>query len=123
MRMFMSGDHIVANSPLTIGPSNVLRLMPWGLPGSSASQNAEVISINNTVRSLLDPADVRKNYIHEGTTWTIGGAAPSAGNQVGTNKLENATLETFFQGNNCFTCHSTNTTAVSHVFDETHPLF
>jgi hypothetical protein len=82
-----------------------------------------VISLNGTVRSLLDPADIRGNYFHDGTTWTIGGATPSSGNQVGTNKLENTTLETFSQGNNCFTCHGSNTTAVSHVFDDTSPLF
>lgn len=32
-------------------------------------------------------------------------------------------METFFQGNNCFSCHATNTTSVSHVFNETNPLF
>jgi hypothetical protein len=126
MRMRMggtNGDHIVSNLPLHIGASNILRTMPFGLPGSSATGNAEVISINGTVRSLLDAADVRRNYFHEGTTWTIFGASPTAGNQVGTNKLENSTLETFFQGNNCFSCHHTNTTTVSHVFNDTKPLF
>ena len=120
--MAMVSDHIKSISPFHIGPIDVLRTRPWGLPGSSANGNAEVISINNTVRALLDPADVRRNYFHEGTTWTIGGAAPSGVNQVGTNKLENATMETFMQGANCFDCHITNTTAVSHVFDETDPL-
>jgi hypothetical protein len=118
-----NGDHIVANSPFTISPSNILKTMPFGLPGSNANGNAEVISLNGIVRSLLDPADIRRNYFHEGTTWTIFGASPTASNQVGTNKLENSTLETFFQGNNCFTCHHTNTTVVSHVFDDTAPLF
>jgi len=125
MRMMMggpAGDHIVSNLPLHIGASNILRTMPFGLPGSSATGNAEVISINGTVRSLLDAADVRRNYFHEGTTWSIFGQDPS-GHEVGTNKLENTTLETFFQGNNCFTCHHTNTTAVSHVFNDTKPLF
>jgi hypothetical protein len=117
------GDHVVSVSPFHIGPIDVLRTMPWGLPGANATGNAEVISINNTVRSLLDPADIRRNYFHEGTTWTIFGASPNAGNQVGTNKLENTTMETFNQGANCFSCHGTNTTAVSHVFDETAPLF
>jgi len=126
MRMQMDPNgtgHIVSTSADPIGPINVLRTMPWGLPGSSAKGNAEVISINNTVRSLLDPADVRINYFHEGTTWTIGGASPNGVNQVGTNKLENTTMETFLQGAaNCFDCHATNTTAVSHVFEETKPL-
>lgn len=126
MRMAMggpSGDHIVANPSFTIGPSDILRTMPFGLPGTSSTGNAEVLSLNATVRSLLDPADLRRNYFHEGTTWTIFGASPTAGNQVGTNKLENSTLETFFQGNNCFSCHHTNTTTVSHVFNDTQPLF
>ena len=126
MRMMLggpSGDHIVPISPFTIGPSDILRIKPWGLDGNSSSGNAEVISINNTVRSLLDPNDIRRNYFHEGTTWTIFGASPTPSNQVGTNKLENTTMETFQQGNNCFMCHSTNTTAVSHVFNDTNPLF
>jgi hypothetical protein len=126
MRMRMGGpnsDHIVPNAPFTISASNILRTMPWGLPGSSSTGNAEVISLNGIVRSLLDPNDIRRNYLHEGTTWTIFGASPTGGNQVGTNKLENSTLETFFQGNNCFSCHFTNTTSVSHIFDNTKPLF
>jgi hypothetical protein len=122
MQMGASG-HILAIPPFSISPSNVLRTMPWGLPGGNAVGNAEVISINNTVRALLDPNDIRRNYFHEGTTWTIGGAPPNGFNQVGTNKLENTTLETFFQGNNCFSCHATNTTTVSHIFNDTDPLF
>jgi hypothetical protein len=115
--------HIVSVPPFTISPSDTRREMPWGLNGTSASGNAQVISINNVVRSLLDPADVRKKYVHVGTTWTIGGAAPSGGNEVGTNKLANTTMETYTQGANCFACHGTNTTAVSHIFDSTDPLF
>jgi hypothetical protein len=115
--------HLISVLPFTISPSDTLRERPWGLPGATPGGNAEVISINNTVRSLLDPADVRKNYFHEGTTWTIFGAPPNAGNQVGTNKLSNMTMETYTQGGNCFNCHSTNTTAVSHIFEDTDPLF
>ena len=117
------GAHVLPVAPFAIGPSNILRTMPWGMSGTSASSNAEVLSINNVVRSTLDAADLRRNYFHEGTTWTIFGAPPSAGNQVGTNKLENTTMETFNQGGNCFNCHGTNTTAVSHVFNSTKPLF
>jgi hypothetical protein len=126
MRMRMAGpnlDHIVPNPPFTISPSNILRTMPFGLNGVSSAGNAEVISLNGIVRSLLDPNDIRRNYFHEGTTWTIFGASPTPGNQVGTNKLENTTLETFNQGSNCFSCHFTNTTLVSHVFNDTKPLF
>ena len=115
--------HISSLSPFTVSPSDTRRDRPWGLLGTAASGNAQVISINNVVRSLLDPADVRRNYVHVGTTWTIGGAAPTGGNQVGTNKLSNTTMETYTQGGNCFDCHGTNTTAVSHIFDATEPLF
>ena len=118
-----NSDHIVPVGAFSISPSNILRTMPWGLPGSNLIGNAEVISINGTVRSLLDPTDIRRNYFHEGTTWTIFGGAPTGGNQVGTNKLENTTMETFNQGGNCFDCHGTNTTSVSHVFNNTRPLF
>lgn len=126
MHMMMGGtnfDHIVNVPGFTISPSNIIRSMPWGLPGTNANGNAEVISTNNKVRSMLDPADIRRNYIQTGTTWTIGGAAPSGGNQVGTNKLANTTMETFAQGSNCFSCHQSNKTQVSHIFDETKPLF
>jgi hypothetical protein len=123
MHMSMSGSHIVNNTGFTISPSNVIKTMPWGLPGGSANGNAEVISTNNKVRGLLDPADIRVNYIQTGTTWTIFGAAPTSGNQVGTNKLANSTMETFAVGSNCFSCHTTNKTTVSHIFDDTKPLF
>jgi hypothetical protein len=115
--------HVTSLPSFTVSPSDTRREMPWGLPGASASGNAQVISINNVVRSLLDPADLRRNYVHVGTTWTIFGAPPNAGNQVGTNKLSNTTMETYTQGGNCFNCHGTNTTAVSHIFDSTDPLF
>ncbi len=118
-----TGGHIVSISPFHISPSNILRTRPWGLNGSNSTRNAEVIAINNKVRALLDPADIRRNYFHEGTTWTIFGASPTGTNQVGTNKLSNTTMETFTQGTNCFNCHATNTTAVSHVFAQTAPLF
>lgn len=126
MRMHMGGPdftHIIANSGTTIGPSDIRRDKPWGLDGGNSNGNGEVISINHTVRSLLDPADLRRKYFHTGTTWTIFGAPPSGGNQVGTNKLANTTMETFVQGSNCFSCHTSNTTAVSHIFNETEPLF
>lgn len=32
-------------------------------------------------------------------------------------------METFNQGGNCFACHGTNTTAVSHVFNPYEALF
>ncbi|HKI03085.1 MAG TPA: hypothetical protein VKK31_14005 [Thermoanaerobaculia bacterium] len=119
--------HLVAAPPFTISPSDTRREMPWGMSGSSPTSNAQVISINNKVRSLLDPADVRRNYIHIGTTWTKNGVDPFdptvLNPQVGTNKLANTTMETYSQGINCFDCHFSNTTTVSHIFDTTEPLF
>jgi hypothetical protein len=118
-----SAGHIVSVGSFTISPSDILRIKPWGLNGPDAVGNAEVLSINHTVRSLLHPADIRRKYFHEGTTWTIGGASPTGTNQVGTNILANTTMETFAQGTNCFSCHVTNTTTVSHIFNDTDPLF
>ncbi len=124
-----TGD-IVATAGHSISPSDTIRWKAWGKAHPSPSSNAQVISINNSVRGALDPADVRGNYVQTGTTWTINGAAPSGSNQVGTNLLCNTTMETYDQGSsngnsgfNCFSCHATNTTAVSHVFGETQPLF
>lgn len=118
-----SSGHIVIEPGFTISPSNTLRVMPFGMPGSSASSNAEIITINNSVRSFLINGDLRKNYIQTGTTWTIGGASPNGSNEVGTNHLANSTMETYQLGSNCFDCHGTNTTNVSHVFSDIKPLF
>jgi hypothetical protein len=102
----MGGPNIVAAAPPTpIGPSDVLRVNPWGMPGSNTESNTEVIAINNSVISQLAAGDIRKNYIMIGTTWTFLGAPPSINNQLGTNKLANTTMETFRQRSNCFSCH------------------
>jgi hypothetical protein len=109
---------------------------------ASAASNSEIISTNNSVRGLLNSGDVRNNYIMTGATWTIGGASPttnfgnpgnsaiSTGKAVGTSQMANTTMETYQQldfalpfhssfsqfSNNCFSCHSSNTTSVSHIF-------
>lgn len=122
--MTLIPGHLVAEPGFTISPSDTRRERPWGMTGASSSSNAQVIAINNKVRSLLDPADVRRNYIHIGTTWTILGGDTTPGNQVGTNKLANTTMETYAQGTtNCFSCHGTNTTDVSFIFSDLEPLF
>jgi hypothetical protein len=117
-----------------VGPTVVLRAKPWGSndggsPISIASMNTQVISTNASVISQLDPADVRVKYFQQGTTWTIAGAAPNSGNQVGTNHLANTTMETFAQGSsssdsstNCFSCHQTNKVEVSHIYRQLKPL-
>jgi hypothetical protein len=144
--------HIVAMSGFTVSPSNTIRSNAFGAAfgvgpnplGNDAFSNSELIKVNTDVRSALDPNDVRRRYIMTGSTWTIGGAgfngnfgnpgntAVVAGRGVGTSQMANTTLETYQQGfpsafsnfgNNCFSCHGTNTTAVSHIFGPLQPLF
>ena len=88
-----------------------------------------MISANASVISQLNAADVRRQYFQLGTKWTIFGAPPNGGNEVGTNHLANATMETFAQGTtpsapsaNCFSCHTTNKVPVSHVYPRLTPL-
>jgi len=129
--MVSTGSDIVPVPGFGFTPSNTIRWKAWGLGEANTVFNTEVISINNSVRGQLIDGDVRKNYIQTGTTWTIFGTPPNAGNQVGTNKLTNTTMETYQQGfsnsntngTNCFSCHITNTTKVSHVFEPLQPLF
>lgn len=118
-----STNSIMAISPNTISPTDIIREFPWGKTPSSALSNTEVISMNNSVRGMIASGDVRSNYIMTGATWTIFGAPPNSGNQVGTNQLANSTMETFQIGSNCFSCHVTNSTSVSHVFGPLKKLF
>lgn len=151
--MHQSGADILAISSFNISPSDTIRWKPWGaasdlspnpIDGSAAASNTEIIAINNSVRAMLPGTDVRSNYFLLGATWTIDGAAPTPGaptaanpgNQVGTSRLANSTMETYQQGTdttssggaNCLSCHSSShptiaTTAVSHIFDAIKPLF
>lgn len=146
--MRVSGPDIVAVAPHTISPSDTIRWKAWGgasdfspnpLDPTTAASNTEIIAINNSVLGKLVAGDVRGNYFMSGSTWTIGGAAPSGsfkpggggGNEVGTSKLANTTMETYQQGtntlwatgSNCFSCHVTNQTFVSHIYPPLKPLF
>jgi len=152
MHMSFQAPNIVSCSPsnvdcsnvgsFLISPSDTMRMKPWGAgsdtspnpvnPTASAS-NTEIISINNSISSMMPAGDVRNNYYMAGATWTIGGLAPGgnfpSGNEVGTSKLAGSTMETYQQGNalsstpsNCFSCHVTNSTSVSHIFDAIQPL-
>ena len=146
VHMQSGGTHILRVSPFHITPSNTMRMKVWGggfdfspnpLDASTAASNSEIISINNSVRGQLAAGDVRANYFMIGSTWTIGGASPSgpfksgAGNEVGTSQLANTTMETYQQGGsnlwsagaNCFSCHGSNTTSVSHIYPFLKPLF
>src|SRR5712692_6317374 len=143
---------IVPTPGHTISPSDTIRFKPWGgasnaspnpLDFTVAASNTEIIAINNSVRGQLAAGDIRGNYFMMGSTWTIGGAAITSnfgnpgntgatpGKGVGTSQLANTTMETYQQvntsfdmfSNNCFSCHTSNTTNVSHVFGALKPLF
>jgi hypothetical protein len=120
-------------------------VVPNPVDPSTAASNTELISINNSITSMAAfSGDVRNNYVMTGATWTVNGGAPtglgdgvpscgvSTGCPVGTSALSNTTMETYQQGvdntlanggSNCFTCHGSNTTNVSHVFGALKPLF
>jgi hypothetical protein len=137
------------NSTTTVQGTSVLRLAPWGAPNnqkpnplvaSVAASNTQIISLNNDIHTQMNPGDVRSKYLFLGATWTELGGAPStnwngtnqSGVVVGTSHLANSTLETFtqsetfvqgaFPGPGCFSCHTTNTVGVSHVFGTTQAL-
>jgi hypothetical protein len=134
-RMYLSGDDIYADKRKTIGPSNILRVKPWGREPNNAISNTNVISINNGVLARLYDGDVRKNYIMTGTTWS---SSSGVGTPLGTSELANTTMETFFQGSNCLDCHrgsslsqpgaypsmlgTINGGGVSHIYGATNPL-
>lgn len=119
------------NPPQTVGPSDVTRVMPWGMPGSNATSNTQIIALDHSVLSQIAAGDVRGNYIMTGATWRIFGGIIAA--QVGTNKLANTTMETFAQGSNCFSCHvggsapaqflgDNSGNGLSHIFGELQSL-
>jgi hypothetical protein len=126
---FSSPPNINANTGFTISPSDTLRIEPFGIDGSNAGSNTQVISMNNHVRGMLVGGDIRGNYIMTGATWTPFGAPPTGGNGVGTNLLSNTTMETYQQGTNCFTCHNQpmlgdpTGNGLSHIFGPLQPLF
>jgi hypothetical protein len=130
-RMVMDGEDIQAiNSKTTIGPSNVLRVSPWGRYQAqfTINPNTQVISTNNNVQGRLIRGDVRKNYMLVGATWLTGGT------KQGSFDLANSTIETFFQPAGCFDCHKFGTnklggiekghgTGLSHIYGVLDPLF
>ena len=119
-----------AGGSFTISPSDTLRSDPWGIDGSNASSNTQVISMNSHVRGMMASGDIRGNYIMTGATWTPFGSPPSGPTPgVGTNRLTNTTMETYQQGvSNCFTCHQgfpngLDPNGLSHIFRGLQPLF
>jgi hypothetical protein len=123
-------NNIQSAGSFTISPSDTLRSEPWGIDGSNAASNTEVISMNSHVRGMMASGDVRGNYIMTGATWTPFGSPPSGAIPgVGTNRLANTTMETYQQGvSNCFSCHQgfpsgLNPNGLSHIFAGLKPLF
>ncbi|MGB3228824.1 MAG: hypothetical protein WBB02_12705 [Saprospiraceae bacterium] len=121
--MELAGGNIQSIGTHTISQSNTLRKFPWGISPSSTSINTAIISLNNSVRGMLASGDIRTKYFHAGTGWTIGGASPNSGNQVGSNQVAGSTMETYQVGSNCFSCHGSNQVGVSHIYPELKPLF
>jgi hypothetical protein len=121
-------NNIQSSGSFTISPSDTLRLDSWGIDGSDAISNTEVISMNNHVRGMMASGDIRGNYIMTGATWTPG--IPPSGQTpgVGTNRLSNTTMETYQQRvSNCFSCHQGdqngfNPVGLSHIYHKLQPL-
>jgi hypothetical protein len=127
-RMVMDGDDIKAVGGQTIGPSDVLRISPWGTYQAQFTPipNTKVISTNNNVQGRLLHGDARKNYMLVGATW---------GMKLGSRNLANSTIETFVQPASCLDCHDVNTnklggtdghghgTGLSHIYGVLDPLF
>lgn len=147
MLMIQQGDNIVPNPDSLCGapgftPSDTLRDFPWGSSSllsnpynpSATDSNTDILSINNSVHGMLLSGDVRGNYYLAGATWSSFGLALNSdlSLQAGTNLLSNSTMETYQQGSNCFSCHTSGplsndifapaTTDVSHIFSELKPL-
>jgi len=136
-RIAPSGTSINAISGQTIGPSDVVRVNPWGTASDDSQftiNNTDIISLNKNVIGLLAAGDVRQNYILTGTTWIVGGLPPGVGPTTGTPQMANSTMETFFQPSNCFDCHSGNmlgtppgpdgfSGGLSHIWAPIVPLF
>ena len=128
-----------------IVPSNTVRTYPWGSNASDSSatvlkNNTLLLSINDSVRTQLASGDLRINYVQMGGIWTTtpstGGDAPipnqngdQSANLRGSLKLFNATMETYTQGTNCFSCHNLSQGApnsfgaykLSHIYSTIQP--
>lgn len=117
--------------PDKIGPSDTARAKPWGMPGTSAASNTQIIAMNNSVRTQLASGDSRWPYIMTGATWRVNGMG---GSVAGTSQTYNTTMETYTQSN-CLSCHSNNdsipgdhlgdnkNSGLSHIFGELSGLF
>ena len=91
---------------------DVFRQFPWGSQQSDASNAADIISLNTSVRDrVLASEPVWKNYMLVGGTWLLPNSLQPGqsffSKALASTRLANATMETFIQSLNCFGCHST----------------
>lgn len=134
-------DLVCANG---IAPSNTMRMNPWGsAPDKSAAENnTRLLSINDSIRGQLKDGDRRANYVQIGGIWTSQGSDIRADAPIpttadfqtsdlrGSLNLANATMETYNQTTNCFTCHQQSKSApnsfqafqLSHIYSQIVPL-
>jgi hypothetical protein len=106
-----ANGNITAEARKTIGATQVYLTQPFGeaMNNPNAKTNTAIRTINEYITSLLAEGDVRKNYIMIGATWTSNGVpglpdGPAAIVE-GSQQLANSSMETFFQKDNCFSCH------------------
>ncbi|PKU24055.1 hypothetical protein CWS72_13215 [Telmatospirillum siberiense] len=119
-------------SPLSLTPSSVVRLNPWGNQQSNTQAVTDPVLVNNTLLISLQSSlsgqlaaaggngTVLANYFQSGALWS-NGVIPflSGSQQFGSLFLANSTMETFQQltpgsltqasasqpASNCFVCH------------------
>jgi len=130
------GSNIVGVGGAKIAPSDTIRFSPWGQNSNAAdvSNNTQIISVNDSVRTQLDKKDARRNYFLVGSTWTnskIPGVDMNV-KTVGSQLLANATMETYASQSNCFSCHAGNplgtgggpaaADGLSHIYGDLAPL-
>ncbi|OSQ42670.1 hypothetical protein [Thalassospira alkalitolerans] len=118
-----TGNIVLTSPATTIEPTSALRLNPWGNDGNStspASVNSQIISLNSDILNLLAAGDIRANYVQIGAVWTQNGVLPNTpvtkgskkykdAPEIGSPRLANTTMETYFQGSgngSCFLCHN-----------------
>jgi hypothetical protein len=131
-RMYVDEGNVHALRNETIGPSDVLRINPWGNSISAPTFNTPIISINKSIRDRLTPGDVRKNYIMVGAIWLSDPGGGSGGTHCPTSSAQgskcvaNSTMETFEQSSNCLFCHAGPKDmlgGISRVYESLRPLF
>ena len=115
--MQVSGTNIIGANNFPISPSDSLRISPWGASPNNVSANTYLISVQNSVSTLMPQNDIRSSYFLVGATWTTNGTAPPGG-QTGATNVANSTLETYTQKpSGCFLCHTSLAPyKLSHIF-------